>query len=323
MGIPIVLANGRISDASYPWYLRLKKFFATVLSCTDLILVQSNQDKIRYQSLAPQHERILVLGSTKFDDVSASISQEKKQSFVRELGFDEGKPIFVAGSVREREDAQVLDAYLRVISQVPELQLLLAPRHPERFEIVAGLLAERKIEFVRRSQQGSERSGVVLLDSLGELKQAYAIAEVAFVGGTLVPIGGHNPFEPAQFSVPVIVGPFTENYRACLEALRQEKAVFEVSDVNELVKAMVLLLQDKALAKRTGSAARKVWQQSLGASERVSSHLLPYLIEIGTKNGMRSTSSGNSSRKWLTSLRFTFLPELPELIEHIRKMRWR
>ena len=279
LGIPIVVANGRISDASYPWYLNLKKFFGVVLSSADMIFVQSEEDRVRYQSLAPEHDRILVLGSTKFDDAGMDISPEQRQSFVEDLGLDIDKPIFVAGSVREGEDVSVLDAYLKARLHCPELQLLIAPRHPERFEAVASLIDERRIEFVRRSDESNRKAGVLLLDSLGELKQAYSIARVAFVGGTLVQIGGHNPFEPAQYSVPIIVGQYTENYRACLEALRRGKAVFEVSDAAELEDAIVLLVQDRSLAERIGASAKIVWQQSLGASERVSKYIRPYFSE--------------------------------------------
>ena len=179
----------------------------------------------------------------------------------------------VAGSTLEGEESALLDASLRLLAADPQLILLLAPRHPERFASVARLLEKSGNPWVRRSSWSTEparplRPGeIVLLDTIGELASVYSLATVAFVGGSLVPAGGHNPLEPAQFGVPIVMGPHYANFRAIVDDLRAHRAL-RIAAKEDLAAALVDLVRDRPAAEAMGARAKEVFDRQAGATDR-------------------------------------------------------
>lgn len=275
-GARVVFVNGRISDRSFGRY-RLGRFFLRrVLAHVDFFLMQSEEDARRIRALGAPTERVAVGGNLKFD-----LPEPARPSFLAELErAAQGAPIVVAGSTLAAEEEKVLDA-LRVCSEVDgrKAVLLLAPRHPERFEEVARLLAARGVRFVRRSQwkTNNRRPEVVLLDTLGELAGAYAAATVAFIGGSLVPAGGHNPIEPAVWGKPIIFGPSMENFRGVARALLEAKAAYQVRSSDELGILLAALLGDPAACQRAGESARRLVERERGAAARCAERIAALL----------------------------------------------
>ena len=210
-GIPVAVVNARISDRSFPRYMRLRRPWRPFLSRLAAVLAQSEVDAERLRAIGCAAERVSVAGNLKFDVRAAGESEAAR--LLKALGT--GLRFVVAGSTLEGEEAALLQAWPKLGAADPHLALVLAPRHPERFAAVAGYLEASGIPWVRRSEwKGKadpiaplEPGQIVLLDTIGELASVYSLATVAFVGGSLVPAGGHNPLEPAQFGVPIVMGP--------------------------------------------------------------------------------------------------------------------
>jgi len=217
-------------------------------------------------------ESVSVAGNLKFD-VRAADEAEATQMLKTAAS---GLRIIVAGSTLEGEEAALLEAWPRLLEADPKLALVLAPRHPERFGAAAALLQASGIAWVKRSTWLADRGNpphpvepgeVVLLDTIGELASVYSLATVAFVGGSLVPAGGHNPLEPAQFGVPVVMGPNYANFRAITEDLLAENAI-SIARKNELAGVLKGLILDPTAAEGMGERARQVFEQQAGATQR-------------------------------------------------------
>jgi len=271
-GARVVFVNGRISDRSFRGYRFWRFFLRRVLGTVDFFLMQSEEDARRLRALGAPAERVAVGGNLKFD-----LPQPARPAFLSELEhLAKGVPIVVAGSTLAREEEQLLEA-LRLCREIKGkvAMLVLAPRHPERFEEVARLLADRGAEFIRRSQwrANGRRPDVVLLDTLGELAGAYAAATVAFVGGSLVPAGGHNPIEPALWGKPVVFGSSMENFRLIAAALLEVRGAFQVRSQNELGILLAALLDDPAACQRAGAAARALVERERGAAARCAAQI--------------------------------------------------
>ena len=276
--ISVVLINARISDYSFPKYKFFRIIFAPILCTIDKIMVQTELDRQRYIALGAREDSVSVVGSTKYDKPVDKLSVDKKEKFLSELGLSSDKPCFVAGSVREGEDERVITAYIRALEKFPSLQMIIAPRQVERFTAVAELLENKGLEFTRRSKGVAEGiKPVALLDTIGELSSAYALATVSFVGGSLTDTGGHNPLEPASQSSPVVVGPYTSNVRDAVNELQKANALFVVSGEEELVKVLCRLLGDIKFRDDCGKNASKVWAANLGASKTVGRQIITYL----------------------------------------------
>ncbi|MGD8376620.1 MAG: 3-deoxy-D-manno-octulosonic acid transferase [Acidobacteriota bacterium] len=280
-GIPAVVVNGRISPRAFRRYRRARFFFRRVLRHLDLAMMQTGEDAARMRELGMPPERIVVTGNLKFD---APAPTSDPLPLAAELGLRPGETVCVAGSTVEGEEAAVLDAFGQAAGRLPGALLILAPRHPQRFDAVASLLEARGERFVRRSElparSGVERR-VILLDSLGELAALYGLATVVFVGGSLVPAGGHNILEPAVHGRPVIFGPFMDNFREVADRMTAGGGGFQVADTTALAEAMVRLGNDAELRSAAGRAAREVVEANRGALERTLEHLAPYLRRFG------------------------------------------
>lgn len=275
--VPVAVVNARISDRSWPRYWQLRWLWRGFLRRLVRVLAQTETDAERLRALGCRPERVAVAGNLKFD-----VRAAEETEIVRQLrAASAGLRLVVAGSTLEDEEAALLEAWPQVLAAEPQLAMVLAPRHPERFAAVAELLESAKVVWRRRSEWESAKQPlapgeIVLLDTIGELASVYALASVAFVGGSLVPAGGHNPLEPAQFGVPIIIGPHYANFRAITYDLLAHEAL-RILGRESVAAAMVELLQDHAVAKAMGARARQVFDEQAGATERCVAALLELL----------------------------------------------
>ncbi|HEY4049535.1 MAG TPA: 3-deoxy-D-manno-octulosonic acid transferase [Acidobacteriaceae bacterium] len=281
-GIPVAVVNGRISDRSYPRYVRLRRLWKRILTGISIALAQSEQDLDRLKAIGVPEDRVLFGGNLKFDvrTVQASVITKALRA-----KLPAGNQVLVCGSTLEGEEEILLDAFEELRNTFPTLLMILAPRHPERFDRVAELLRSSGFPNVRRSQwmerpSKLEPGTVMLLDSIGELASVYSLASVAFVGGSLVPAGGHNPLEPAQFAIPIVMGPHYQNFRAIVDRLLQEEAL-KLANGTTLVPILSTLLGDRDAANMLGVHALEVFDSQTGATDRAVEALLA-LVQRGT-----------------------------------------
>ena len=276
--VPTIVINGRISDYSFPRYLALKPCVTPFIRCVDRFYVQTETDKERFVALGAHESDVLVSGCTKYDRAVCEYSDADLQGLADSFGLNMEHPVFVAGSVRQGEDRQAIAAYQMARKHFPELQMIIAPRHPERFQIVADLLLNMHVDFNRRSSGVAKSTKpVMLLDTVGELSKAYALARASFVGGSMVNIGGHNPLEPASCGSPVIMGNYVANVRDAVQGLRHAEAIIQVSNENELCDAICCYVGDEGLARRVGARAREVWKSNLGVTGQIVDYIGSYL----------------------------------------------
>lgn len=268
-GIPLVMVNARISPASFSGYTRFARLTADALGNVTFVAAQTRSDADRFQRLGVAAERLGVFGNLKFDiQISRSVS-EQGQALRR--AFSNDRLIWAAASTHEGEEPILLEAFRIVLRSFPQCLLLLAPRHPERFEQVAKLCNAAGFAVIRRSERRppSADCRVFLLDSLGELPPYYACSDVAFVGGSLVPAGGHNLLEPASLGVPLLTGPQTFNFTDIVSLLASANAVYVVRDAVEIGARVMALLGDANLRHAMGEGARRVFDDNHGTADRV------------------------------------------------------
>lgn len=280
--VPVVVVNGRISDRSYRRLRRLRGLLAPLLRPVAHWGMQTGADRDRLLALGVPSARVTVTGNLKFEMAEPSAAPELEE-LVRRLAA--GRPTLVAGSTAAGEDELVLDAFERL--GAGKALLVLAPRHPERFGSVTGLVGARGLRCRRRSDALADASAtlqpdVLVLDSLGELGALYRLATTAFVGGTLVPRGGHNPLEPARFGVPVAVGPSMENFREIADSFDRDGAWRRVRDADELAAAWAGWLDDPAAASALGARGRALFLSNRGALDRTLELLRPLLGSAAT-----------------------------------------
>jgi 3-deoxy-D-manno-octulosonic-acid transferase len=275
--VPLVLASARVSPRSVGKYRRLMSLFRKTLSYGIVIAAQSESDAERFHSIGASPERTHVTGNIKFD-----FQPPEGIEVLGRRWRDEnlpGRPVWVAGSTHEGEEAMVLDAHRQVLERFPDALLVLVPRHPQRFEVVRHLLAKRHEAVVFRSSGARPPPGtrVLLGDTMGELMKFYAAADVAFVAGSLVPIGGHNLLEPASVGLPVLTGPHNFNGEEIAGLLVDAGAALVVSDTRELADAVARLLGDAELRKVMGTAGKAVLDSNRGALDRLLTLVDPLL----------------------------------------------
>ncbi len=265
--IPIAVVNARISDRSWPRYLRLRRLWRPFLSRLSAVLAQSNLDAERLKAIGCSN--VSVAGNLKFDVRAPQESEATR--ILREIGT--GLRFLVAGSTLEGEEAALLAAWPALLKTDRQLAMVLAPRHPDRFAAVAALLDSSSIPWSRRSNWNVqppnrlEPGHIVLLDTIGELASVYSLATIAFVGGSLVQAGGHNPLEPAQFAIPIVMGPHYANFRAITEDLLAPDAI-RITTPGQLASTLVDLLGNPTAARALGQRARQIFEQQAGATAR-------------------------------------------------------
>ncbi|HEX5339372.1 MAG TPA: lipid IV(A) 3-deoxy-D-manno-octulosonic acid transferase [Gammaproteobacteria bacterium] len=266
--VPVVMVSARLSGRAMRRYLKLRRLTRAALRRVALIAAQSAGDAERFLELGAAPETVSVAGNLKFDIRFADDLVPRAQALRQRL-FP-GLGVLVAGSTREAEEQIVLQAFVQVCARQPRSVLVLAPRHPERVEAVAALAAKCGFICRRRSQGESALRGgeVLLVDTLGELALFYAAGDVAFVGGSLVPVGGHNLLEPAALGKPVLSGPSLDNVRESAEALRQAGVLILVQDAKTLAEAGIWLLGNAEMRERIGQVALDAVIANRGALER-------------------------------------------------------
>lgn len=264
--IPAVLANGRISDRSYRRYKLVRPLFRRVLADMTFFCMQSEEDARRIISLGARPERVLVTGNLKMEAPSGDAGAAELWRRLLHLGQ---APVLVAGSTHRGEEALVLDAFAALRPKSNGLRLVLAPRHPERLDEVESLAQGRGLSVVRRSRVAAGNAApVILVDTMGELASIYAVADVIFVGGSLVPIGGHNVVEPALHAKPVVFGPHMTNFRDAAALLLRADAAVQVTDGADLTAALARLLDDGPARETLGRAAWTAVRGHQGACVR-------------------------------------------------------
>jgi 3-deoxy-D-manno-octulosonic-acid transferase len=292
-GVPTAVANARVSDRSYARAMKVRAVWGKALRMVGLFLAQSEEDGRRLVALGARSEAVRTIGNLKYDVRAAKASRVAE--LIKEAAA--GRPIVVAGSTGDRlnnknlsEDEMAIQAWEGRVRRELGALLVIAPRHPERFGEVEATVME--FCFAKASDWGSEnestppcamkpredgapsRLEIVLLDTIGDLAAVYGAADVAFVGGSLVPRGGHNPLEPAQFGVPVVMGPSFENFRDIVTKMQEADGIRIVRDKDELETALIELLTDREAARAMGERGRRVFEAQQGATARAADALV-------------------------------------------------
>lgn len=262
--IPIILANGRLSERSSLRYQVVKKVTSEILSACHILMAQSVLDGERYLRLGLDPKKLVISGNIKFDmhipESTLSKGREIKAS-LRE------RVVLIAASTHEGEEDIILTAFEKIREKVPQLFLMLVPRHVNRFEKVADLCRSRGWKTILRSDKKSisDETDILLVDTIGELRMIYAAGDIAFVGGSLVPIGGHNLIEPAALGLPILTGPNLQNFVEIGNLLKNAGAVQIVDDANSVADAVIALCDSKELRDKMGECALQTIEANKGA----------------------------------------------------------
>jgi 3-deoxy-D-manno-octulosonic-acid transferase len=272
-GARVAVVNARISDRSWPGYRRARRWLGGMLKNVELFLAQTAQDAARLRDIGAMEDRVRVAGNLKFD-IPAPGAPAIVNGLRKSLTESGAGPVLVCGSTMEGEETLLLKAFENLLVAHPRAVMVLGPRHPERFGEVAALLEEMSIRFSRRSAWNGEvlAGAVLLLDSIGELAAMYGLADVAFVGGSLVPRGGHNIIEPAMYGVATVVGNHTENFREIVSLFHSREAVRIVGPA-ELPLVLLELLADDGKRKALGQRALEAMRSQMGATARTADEL--------------------------------------------------
>ena len=265
--IPILLANARISDKSFPRFQRVHKLVGDTLLQLSCIAAQSASDARRFAALGAEPARITVSGNLKFELKLPPALHMQGEALRRAWGE---RPVFLAASTREGEEGPVLEAFQGVLEHFPTALLILAPRHPERFPQAVQLARASglSVQLLSAGLPGPASVQCLVVDAMGDLLRFYAACDVAFVGGSLVAVGGHNMLEPAALSVPVLLGPHTFNFADISRELLAAGGAKQVLNAAQLEQSVCLLLGDAALCQQMGSAGRALVAQGQGALAR-------------------------------------------------------
>ncbi len=277
MNCQVVLANARLSERSATGYRRLKPAVGWMLNELSLVLCQYKNDASRFETLGIDKSKIHVTGSVKYDIELDPKIREKAALLRQPLGAQQR--IWLAASTHEGEDAMMLAVHRNVRQALPGTVLVLVPRHPERFDSAVQLSRQEGFLVYRRTccEQIPSDAEVFVVDTMGELMNFYAAANVAFIGGSFVEVGGHNPIEPAALGLPILIGPHIFNFEAICRQMREVEALEQVDDLAALEAALLGLLRNEAEAQRRGDAARHEVEAGRGAVGRVVDHLTPLL----------------------------------------------
>ena len=278
--VPIVIVNGRISDRSVAGYGSIRWLIAPILRKVTLFCMQTEADAVRIISLGADPGAVKVTGNMKFDQ-RAAVSLEHRDRLQKQLNIRTDEKILVAGSTHPGEEDQVVSAYTKIISQYPFVRLLIAPRHPERAAELEKTIRRYGLESVRisvlKASECPDRC-VFILDTIGELLSYYSLADVVFVGGSLVKHGGQNFLEPAFLGKPVIVGPHLFNFRDIARQFLDQRAAIMVRSADELSMAVSTLLTDKTQVDTLVQRAQELIRRNQGATERNAAHIKEYAL---------------------------------------------
>jgi 3-deoxy-D-manno-octulosonic-acid transferase len=276
-GIKIVLLNGRISDKSFKIYKRFRFFFKEVLKNIDFFYVRSEEDKKRILYLGAREEKIVISGNIKFDIEAPKLKKEELKKLKERLKIKEESLIWVAGSTHYNEEEKIILVYIELLKKFENLVLILAPRHIERTEEIKNLIKKYNIKFSLLTEP-EENSSIILVNTIGELFLLYNLADVVFVGGSLVEKGGHNILEPMSLGKPTLFGPHMENFREIVEIVERKNAGIKVKDEKELEEKLGELFTDREKFKKIKVSLESIFLENQGASQK-SAELLKNLWE--------------------------------------------
>lgn len=279
LNIPLVLANARMSERSAKGYARFAGFTKTILQSLRFIAAQSEDDRQRFKQLGADIKNIHAIGNLKYETSLPSSLVE--QAIAMRAIWGSHRPIWVAASTHEGEEMMILNAARQVRAACPDLLLIIVPRHPERFDKVAALSQKSGFKTLRRSEHRPCPSDVqvMVVDTMGELPLFYAACDIAFVGGSLVPVGGHNILEPAALSRPIITGPHYFNFNDITKQFLKAKAAIQINSTEALAEAVIQLLQNSQQRTNMGEAALKIMATSQGASKRLVNLIKRHITE--------------------------------------------
>lgn len=302
-GIPAVLVNGRISDKSFGGYRRFSWVFRQVLANFDALCMQTEEDARRILAIGAPPARVHVAKNLKYDIPVARVLEEQKSVLLQKYCLPSEVPVFTAGSTHRGEDEIVLSVYRTLQREGRKSVLVLVPRHPERAEEVVKIAEQDGLRCVRRSQLDVKSSllqpgEVLLIDTVGELMDIYAISDLVFVGGSLVPVGGHNLLEPASRAVPVIFGPHMNNFREIAALILLHQGGVQVEDGDALAETLRKLLNCPADRLKLGENGARILTENCGSTER-HMEIIASLLS-GRGNGMPCVefpSSSNTGRR--------------------------
>ncbi|MCC6932254.1 MAG: 3-deoxy-D-manno-octulosonic acid transferase [Deltaproteobacteria bacterium] len=276
--VPLMLINGRISNYSFPRYRWARNYFAPLLNRFAHLLVQTEVDKERFLAIGASADKIVRAGCTKYDKPAPQFSAAELTKVKQEFGMSSEQVTFVAGSVRPGEEKIVIETFKALLDKHKNFQMIIAPRHADQYEPICEMLKSYGLNIHRRSNGPVVGSvDVLLLDTMGELAKTYALCDFAFVGGSLVDIGGHNPFESAAYGKPVVMGKYVNNVREIALDLQQQGGMQIVQDASAYVAAIEKLLTDEEYRQSAGAKALTVWQKHQGATKQVCAIIKSYL----------------------------------------------
>jgi 3-deoxy-D-manno-octulosonic-acid transferase len=288
--IPVALVNGRISRKSFGRYLKIRFFLRHVLDCLSIAVMQSEQDAERILQLGMTKERVFSAGNLKFEAVG---NTDQKTDFKNRFGLQSDVPLVLAASTHAPEEKIVLESLRKLRESQPGVRLMIAPRHPERFNEVAELIGASGLSWARRTDAPASTdttATVILLDTIGELPSTYSYASVVFVGGSIVDRGGHNVLEPAAHGVAVITGAHTHNFHAIVGLLNEAKAILQLGPVEggeavvALAEALRRLLVNEEWRRELGERAKQLIAANQGAVEKTMKLIAPLFAQTQSNN---------------------------------------
>ncbi len=287
-GVKTAVVNGRLSSRSFPRYRLVRPFMRRVLSDVDWFCVQSDESARRFIELGADPARVVVTGSLKFDSLQPPGQLRARDRVLRYFRVPASRPVIVAGSTMKGEEGAVLRAFRRARIMQPGCLLVLAPRHPERFDEVVDICRGEGWKTLRRSSDlaidSEPRADIVVVDTIGELAALYQLATVVFVGGSLVPTGGHNVLEPAVFGKPIVFGPHMDNFREIADGFVAAGAAVRLEDEGQFEDVLVDLLGDPVRRARLGAAARALVEANRGAKDKTMTVIEKLLPPAGPSN---------------------------------------
>ncbi|MDY0376653.1 MAG: 3-deoxy-D-manno-octulosonic acid transferase [Desulfobacterium sp.] len=267
--VPVFLVNARLSISSFRGYLRFKRIFGPVFSLFSMVLVQTGVDARRFRELGVDHKKIKVCGNLKFDQEPPRVDPDQIAQFRHCLGRDNDLTLFLAGSTHPGEEQLLADLFLSIKPVCPPFVMVVAPRDPNRAEQIQELFSRQGLEIrmlsTLKNRERREKVDIVIVDAMGLLSRLYAACDIAFIGGSLAPFGGHNPLEAAAFSRPILFGPHMEDFLLVAQMLVDHGGAFTVSDRDDLIRRTVQLIHDPVLAQSMGARAADLFLKNRGA----------------------------------------------------------
>lgn len=277
--VPVAVVNGRISDRSFARYMKIRFIMKRILACVDVFCMQTAGDAGRIKKLGAPENRVNVTGNMKFDEkpLAGTIAKLDNAYF----GFTQSCEVLVAGSTHFPEEKTVIDIYTRLLARKPGLKLVIAPRHVERSEAIAVYVEKAGLKYVRFSELSSgkrpEGTDVVIVDTIGHLKDIYSVATLVFIGGSIIKKGGQNPIEAASWGKAVVFGPNMFNFREVSRVFLEREAAIQIKDEAELGMTIAELLNDPAKRETMGASAVRVIQENAGAVVRTADVVEKYI----------------------------------------------